>query len=370
MPFDLVWPLCAVYLLLAANGGAEILIKQVWVKQLAIICSTSLLVLLAGFRSLGVGSDDVAYASMLSDIPAMVDCDVLLCGYSYGQFNIELGFFTLLSFLHSISNQYQFMFFVIALLSVSLNVKAIRFFLPHVGAGVIVYFCHFYLNKELNAIRLGLASAILFWAATFIPIRRFGMVIFLVVCATFVHVTSLLFLGPLFVYWLRPGRYFYGVGAIAVILFASFLDVQGLFARVVEFGFIGEKIGAYLNADIYNYPLPVLSAVNLKNLIFIGMALVFWQRIERRFESFQLVFCFFYCASILRVALGDFAIVAGRGYAAISMFEYVLIPYVIFSLCGKWLGYLCTVIYAGLILYLNLTDNAGWTGDAIRFFDY
>ncbi|MGH9947495.1 MAG: EpsG family protein [Pyrinomonadaceae bacterium] len=370
MSFEFVWPIYAVFIFLTVSGGTEMLIKQGWVKQLAVFSSVIALVLLAALRSIGVGSDDVAYADMFANVPVFFGCDEFLCGYSYSQFNVELGFFTLLSMLRAFGNEPYVLFSVVALASVALNVRAIKFFSPHVGSAILVYFCHFYLNKELNAIRLGLASAILFWAVTLIPVRKTGMFILLVICAAFVHVSSLLILLPFAIYQLRPSRSVYAAVALALLAFTAFFDIQTLFSYLINFGFIGEKINLYLNADIYNFPLPLLSAVNLKNLIFVGVALAFWRQISGRYEHFELVFCFFFCATFIRIALGDFAIVAGRSYAAISMFEYVMLPFVVFSLCGKWLGYALIVLYAGLTLYLNLTDNAGWSGEAVQFFNF
>lgn len=370
MSFEFVWPIYAVFIFLTISGGTEMLIKQEWVKQLAVFSSAIALVILAALRSLGVGSDDVAYAQMFTNIPFFWGCDEFLCGYSYSQFNVELGFFTLLSMLRGFGSEPLVLFSVVALASVALNVRAIRFFSPHVGAPILVYFCHFYLNKELNAIRLGLASALLFWAATFVPVRKIGIFMLLVICAAFVHVSSLLILLPFAIYQLRPSRSVYAAVALFLLAFTALFDIQTLFSYLINFGFIGEKINLYLNADIYNYPLPLFSAVNLKNLFFVGLALIFWRKISSRYEHFELVFCFFFCATFIRIALGDFAIVAGRSYAAISMFEYVLLPFVFFSLFGKWLGYALIMLYAGLTLFLNLTDNAGWTGEAVQFFNF
>ena len=370
MSFEFVWPIYAVFIFLIISGGAEMLIKQGWVKQLAVFSSAMALVILAALRSLGVGSDDVAYAQMFTNIPFFFGCDEFLCGYSYSQFNVELGFFTLLSILRGFGSEPFVLFSVIALTSVVLNVRAIKFFSPHVGGPILVYFCHFYLNKELNAIRLGLASAILLWAATFIPVRRTGMFILLVICAAFVHVSSLLIILPFALYQLRPSRSLYSAVALFLLAFTAFFDIQTLFSYLINFGFVGEKINLYLNAEIYNHPLPLFSAVNLKNLFFVGLALSFWHRISSRYEHFELIFCFFFCATFIRIALGDFAIVAGRSYAAISMFEYVLIPFIILSLLGRWMGYALIVLYALLTLYLNLTDNAGWTGEAVQFFNF
>jgi hypothetical protein len=68
--------------------------------------------------------------------------------------------------------------------------------------------------------------------------------------------------------------------------------------------------------------------------------------------------------------MGDFAILAGRGYASISMFEYVLLPMIAVHVFGKKRGFLIVAVYALGVLYMNLSSHRGWTGGSEVFFDF
>ncbi|MDY7565985.1 EpsG family protein [Pseudomonas sp. RTC3] len=345
-------------------------LKQRLYRSIMVSACALALITLATFRSVGVGSDDAAYELMFIQIPSFFDCDTFLCNYSYSQFNIEVGFFTLLSLLSSISTSHYLLFGFISSVAILYNIRSIKYFTPHVGAATLVYFSHFYLNKELNAIRLGLASAILFWAATYAGRKRYLAMWVLVVGAICIHVSSVLFIVPFLLYSRISNRAVYAVGGLALLVFAALIDLKLLFSYATNFGFIGEKIELYLNADMYSYALPLLSVVNLKNIFIVILSLIWWKKLSEKYEHFELIFCFFYCATFLRIVLGDFAIFAGRSYAAISMFEYVLLPAVAFVIFGRWVGYLMIGIYSLLTLYLNLTTNSGWAGEAEVFFDF
>lgn len=339
---------------LFSNGRAY----KILYSGLIIVC----LVLLASFRSVGVGSDDQAYLFIFHSIPSLLECEDFLCGYTYSIYNVEFGFFWFLSLLLVFSSSQYWLFCSVAFVSVYFNLKSIRYFSPYVGASALVYFTHFFLAKEMNAIRVGLASAILFYAAYFLTQCRYFVMFFLFFIAVSFHVSSILFLIPVVVYLISPSKSVFVFAGFTILLLAWFFDLNVFIGYFTNFGFVGEKISLYLNADEYSYALPIFDVVNIKNLLIVSVSLLFWNQLLSRYEWFKVSFCFFYSATMFRILFGDFAILAGRGYSAISMFEYVLIPCLACFVFGRRVGYLVVFIYALLTLWLNLTINFGWSG--------
>ncbi|MBY0378229.1 MAG: EpsG family protein [Gammaproteobacteria bacterium] len=329
------------------------------------------LVSVASLRSVGVGSDDLAYVSIFNSVPNFIDCENFLCGYSHSAYGVEIGFFWFLSILSVFSYSQYWLFFSVAFLSVYFNLKGIRYFSPYVGASSLVYFSHFFLAKEMNAIRVGLASAVLFFSVIFLTQRRYFLMSLLFVLAVIFHVTSLIFLIPLVVYLIAPGRLIYLLAGLSIVFFVLFFDLSWLVSYLASFGpgFVGEKISLYLNSDEYNYVLPVFDVVNIRNLLIISFSLLFWNKISLRYEWFSTAFCFFYSAAMFRILFGHFAIFAGRGYSVISMFEYILIPCLACFAFGRRKGYFLILVYTLLTLWINLTFNNGWSGGAEYFDD-
>ncbi|NWC61277.1 EpsG family protein [Pseudomonas veronii] len=370
MELKFTLPLYLVYGLLVLVAAFDTLSNRKLPAMAISVLMAVPLVFLATFRAVGVGSDDAAYLEMLYQIPSVLDCKNLYCDYSYATFNIEFGFFMFLSVLAALGKNSAVLFGFSSLIAVTLNVRSIRYFSPYFALAVLVYFAHFYLAKELNAIRLGLASGLLFLAATYLDQQKYKVMTALIVAAMLVHVSSVFFIVPVGLYFVRPKRSLYLLLSVVLILISATIDFKSVLRQMAIFGFVGDKIELYLNADMYSYTLPFFDMVNIKNLLVIIAGLVCWKRMENRYQSFNLIFCIFYCAAFLRIVLGDFAILAGRGYASISMFEYVLIPMIAVHLCGRKLGFLIVAAYTFATLCLNLNSNSGWSGGSEVFFDF
>lgn len=320
------------------------------------------LVTLVAFRSAGVGSDDLAYIKIFSKVPSLLECEGVLCGYNYSKVNIEYGFYFLLSLIGMLGSDSIILFGITGLLSIYLNLKSIRYFSPYFSAGILIYFSHFFLAKELNAIRMGLATALVFYAATFFTRKMFVFFWLIMLFAVSIHVTSALALIPFLLYTISPGRQILAALSVILVAFSVVFDLSQLIVLLKYFSFLEQKIELYLNSQVYNYSIPLLNVVNVRNLIIVLLCFLFWAPLCSANKYFKIAFYFFFCATFFRILFGDFAILAGRGYAAISMFEYVLIPMLAVYFVGRWPGYLIVFIYALLTLSLNLSINTGWSG--------
>lgn len=364
------FPFFVVFLIIVAIGIDEISVLKTLDPQAKFLLLVAPLVMLAALRPVGVGSDDQAYVDIFSRVPNILDCGDPLCDYDYSDVQVEPGFFALLSILGVIGKSATLLFFTISILSITLNLRSIRYFALNSGASVLIYFSHFYLAKEMNAIRTGLATAIVFYAATKLYEKKVITFILLVLVATSIHVTALLSLLPGLIFLLAPRR-----GTLLVISAIIFVvGALNIFTANIDLGILlgplQEKLVLYSNAEEYNYSTGVLNAVNIRNMIILAVSLFFWQDLIRFNKSFLISFYFFFSATLIRILLGDFAIVAGRSYAAISMFEYILIPMIFSYFAGQRKGFVLTLIFALLTFSLNLSVNSGWTGGVKYISDF
>lgn len=331
-------------------------------KKLYFWLTLLLLVALAGFRSIGTGSDDESYIEIFSRIPKIIECRDILCGYNYSELNIEFGFFSLISIFSLFGTNHFFLFSLVAFFAIYCNLQAMRFFSPYFGASVLIYFSHLFFAKELNAIRLGLATAVAFYAVTYLYKKIYVIFLVLMLFAVSIHISVILVFIPALLWLISPRRLYIFYGAICVILINLFYNLAQVVTSFLNVGFLAEKLQQYSNAAEYNYAISLFDAVNVRNILLVALFLLFWEKFCTLNDKLRFGFYFFFCATFFRILFGDFAIIAGRGYGAISMFEIILIPSVIILLAGQRLGYFLTFIYAVITLYLNLHVNTGWSG--------
>jgi hypothetical protein len=231
----------------------------------------------------------------------------------------------------------------------------------------MTYFCHFFIVKDMNAIRIGLATAIAFYATRFLYEKRSATFLFLVVAAAFFHVSALLLLVPAMLIKLQPNRTQLVITAISVVLIAAFFHLSQLISSLVSVGFVSYKLALYSGAAMYNYSLSLFDIVNTRNLVLTAFCLYFWNDLRSFDKKFEFCFYFFLCGVLFRIIFHDFAIVAGRGYASISMFEYIIIPSVFMYLFGGRWGYVSIFAFSLLTMSLDLFVNTSWSG-GVRYF--
>ncbi len=360
-------PFVVIFALIFLFGLQEAIKSSGIIRNITVFYAFVFLVMLATVRSVGVGSDDAAYFEMFKGVPAISECENLICGYSYSSFNIEFGFFLILSILSLIGKSQYVLFGFVAASSVYLNLKVILKLSPYIAASVLVYYSHFFLAKDMNAIRLGLASSILFYSAHYLYLRKYKNLVYCVFIASFIHISSVLFLIPVVFFLFKPSRGAFVNSALFCIGLSFVLDVKFILSMFSSAGFVDEKLQLYMNASKYNYSIPLYDIVNLKNIFAVAMSLFCWESLNKKYKYFYICFCFFFTATFFRIVFGDFAIIAGRGYAVFSMFEYIILPMISVGVLGRFFGFIAVSFYSVLVLYLNLISEDGWSG-GVKYF--
>lgn len=333
----------------------------------------SILVILSAFatmRSVGVGSDDNAYIDIFSKIPSVFECNGIFCNYNYSDLNVEYGFFLLLSLFSIFGKSHFLLFGGVALPAIYLKLKSIKFYTPLFGASALIYFCHFYLAMELNAIRFGLASGVIFYAIKCFSEKKYWHFWMLYIIAISIHVSSVLMIIPIIIILFSPSRFHLSLLSVVVILLSAMFDKSKILDMFNLVDFLSEKGNLYSNAAQYNYTIPIYDPVNLKNMFISVLCLISYKGLCKRYKYFEIASIFFISASLLRILLGDFAILAGRSYAAIAMFDCIIVPMLAVYFVGRLWGFILVLIYAFLLLSLNIFVNDGWGGGVAYLYDY
>ena len=363
-------PFYVVFILLAFMIFLELTHNKRKYQNLSFFYVLTILVVFATLRSVGVGSDDKAYIDIYSQITSLFDCDSFFCEYNYSDLNVEYGFFFLLSIFSIFSKSHFLLFAGIALPAIYLKLKSIKFFTPYFGASALIYFSYLYLAMELNAIRLGLATGIIFYAIKCFSEKKYWLFWLLYLLSISIHVSSVLMIIPIILIWLSPTRIHLILLSIVVILLSVVFDKSRMLELFNLVNFLSEKGNLYSNADMYNYAIPIYDLVNLKNMFISALCLAYFKELNEKYEYFKIAFVFFISATLLRLFLGDFAIVAGRSYAVLAMFDYIIIPMLAVYFFKRVWGFVVVIIYAFLLLSLNIFINNGFSGGVKYLYDY
>jgi len=342
------------YFFIVALSGVSILFRH-RLNNLLFILALIILVIFATVRGVGVGSDDVAYMNMLESIGKSTG-NVFDIGYQYGDYNIEILFFYFLVVLSSLGTSSYLLLGSVSLISLVLNLYVFKRWSPIFIGTVAVFFTHLFLAEQMNALRLALASSILLLSMLFLYEKRYVLVGVLVAIASSIHVSALVFFLPLGLVMLKINRSIALVLLVLVIAIGAsgVLDVNSIIRLVESDGFIYNKLLLYSKADGYNFSIPLLNLVNIKNFLLLFISLFYWNSLKEKYVGFYITFVFFLSAAALRVAFGGFAIVGGRLYAALSVVECVLVAMVVCCLFGKSKGLVIMLLYAAILLSYNL----------------
>lgn len=363
-------PFYIVFTLITFVGIFELFFLSRTYKNASFILILVILSAFATMRSVGVGSDDAAYVDIFSKIPSPFECNGIFCDYNYSDLNVEYGFFLLLSLFSIFGKSHFLLFGGVALSAIYLKLKSIKFYTPFFGASALIYFCYFYLAMELNAIRFGLASGVIFYAIICFSEKKYWHFWLLYIIAISLHVSSVLMIIPIILMMFSPSRFHLLLLSLVVILISTFLDKSKMLSMFNLMDFLSEKGNLYSNADQYNYVIPLYDPVNLKNMFVSALSLIYYKGLCKRYKYFEITSIFFISASLVRILLGDFAILAGRSYAAIAMFDCIIVPMLAVYFVGRLWGFILVLIYAFLLLSLNIFVNDGWGGGVAYLYDY
>lgn len=319
------------------------------------ISITALLVFYSGFREAGVGADDITYIRAFLDAPSLLEWISGSYKYSIDDNWMEPGYSVLMSLVSVISRDYRVLFFTVAALSVSAISISFWKLSPAPFIALLVYTSHAYLLRDLTQIRFGLAVSILLLSLHFLSAKRIIATVALIILATSVHFTSILFF---FVIFLAVNSLSFWASAILLIISGAlgYLNLtRNILANLPELWFISEKIGHYTNSE-FGANLPIASASNFKNIVTIVICGILWKRLIGN-EHFRLCFSIFAFGASWRLAFADFSIIAGRGAALFTSVEPILLGMIV-STYGKsrW-ALACVVVYSFLTLSLNMVSN-------------
>ncbi len=335
-------------------GGSDKKSINKWVEYYIFIGLCILLIYFAGSRGIGTGYDDLQYRYAFSDIATKstsIDLNKIVSLFRYEPIT------TLIMYVVSIFTKDAGVFLLVyAAITITINAISYKKVSPLIILSLAVYSSHLYINKDLNQIRFGLASALFVLSVIYYSERKYFISIIIFILAFLSHQTAFAGVLVLFSGVIRK-RY-----TPLYIVLVSFV-----------FGVIGSKVllGGAINlipqsalsyeGTVYDTVLPVFSISNIKNLIFVYLYCTYLIKDDAREQKdnikYVLIFCFAVGAGV-RIFFSDFSIIGGRVGNLFLQVEPILIAMLCYSFVkNKIISVAISIFVILFYIYYNTILN-------------
>ncbi|EPM6963357.1 TPA: EpsG family protein [Vibrio alginolyticus] len=312
------------------------------------------LILFSGLRSLGVGTDDFTYYDKFLEVPSIIhwiDGDFT---YSFAKVWMEPAYIFIGAISKSISLHPTALFLPVAFLSITIASYYYKKISPYYFMSMMLFFSHTYLYRDINQMRSAIACAIglgIVWA---IYHRKKLASVVLIVVSTCFHMVGLTYLVALTFEKISHIRklHLYCLILAIVISLSGFVSI--IIGNITFLGVISTKIAGYTSTDRFVNSVGLFDVTNIKNILVFLCCYYFWNSLSNRYELFRVCFTFFTFGMLWRIAFSELGVLAARVATVFTITEVILIPMLVGIFKQKIIPTIIVVIYAFLMLYINL----------------
>lgn len=340
----MVIPLIAILVFVAVVAIFEDnLVKYKWHIY---ICVGVALVLMATFRVVGNDNDSLTYEYYF------LNYDDPLTALA-----VEFSFVLFSYFLNNFTQDVHGLFFVYALLGVTLKLVAISKTSKSLFLPLFIYLSHFFVLHDMIQMRVSVATGLFLLAINPLCEKRKRTALLLIVTAVFFHYSSLALLAAFFISN-KPltERMVWGLGLIIPVGYLAYLMGIDLITTV-PIPYIGEKIemyrqlkdmGKYSEMAIFNNPIVLIRIFMFYTL------LMFHETIYEYNKAFPLLIkidalsfvCFFFFSSL--------PVLAGRLSELFSVVDIILYTNVVYICRPQYMAKAFVFMMCSMLFYMDV----------------
>ena len=252
------------------------------------------------------------------------------------------------------------LFFIYAVLSVTIKYNAISKLTEFVFPSLLIYFSYFFILHDVTQIRAAVASAFVLMSITTIPERKkYNFFVFSFMAILF-HYSALIILPLILLSHKRIQKIYYFMIPLGFLLWSLNINISRIIS-LIDFEPIRIKYQTYLQ-------LAENENVNLHNLVFIARILFCyvllwkWEYLAEK-SMYSTILIKVYIISIFAlIVFSDIPTLAFRVSELFGIVEIILLPYILWIVKGRTLSkiilisvsfiFLCLVLlYERLILF-------------------
>lgn len=297
-------------------------------------------------------------------------------GYDYGAYvdlfymqggNNEVGFRMLIDLLQYFSSSFGLLFFVMALISISIKSYCIAKLSPYFFLSFSLYFVQDYLARDFGNIRQGVSIAFTFLSFYYYVNRRAVISFFSAIFALFFHYSAVVYL-----IWLIYDKFRLGNVSMLVCLVLGFSLGQLLDADLIRYAlkyinidYLHKKLTDYSLRLEYSSPLGVTPGLMVRVILFSSL-IYFQSAFRKKIYYYQQLKSATFFGLMLFLIFNSFEIIAVRTSLYFRIFDVItisLLLWLIRDCYQKLFLYAFVFFYAFQGLYRELERHG-------VYFDY
>ncbi|EPW6984071.1 EpsG family protein [Vibrio parahaemolyticus] len=317
------------------------------------------LIAFAGLRGVGVGADDANYLHMFHKIPNIIDWIYGDFVYTFNAVWMEPGYIVYGAIFKTISEHAIAIFLPVAFLSLSIASYSYYKLSPIFFISLLLLFSHNYLYRDINQIRSAIVCALGLVLIINLHKDRFFLSFFTVITAITFHMSAIVYFVAFVLNKIKYNKKF----ILKAVLFSIFISVTGVVSSLISnltfLGPISVKLAGYTSTEKYVNSVGLFDVTNVKNMFVFFLLYTQWDLLYRRYKTFPLLFVFFAFGTAWRIGFSELGIISARIATLFTISEVIILPMFASVFKSKFLPTVMIIIYAFIMLYINLFVKEG-----------
>lgn len=313
------------------------------------------LVIIAAFRSVNVGPDTITYVQFYNFAKNGISATP----------DFEKGYVFLQNIFASNSAPIWLFFGIIAIISLYSVMRNYRMYTTLPAFAFLYYFSRFFLNRDLNQIRSGVASSLVLFSIKYLEERKFYKFLLVILIAAQFHTAAyvMIVVYPVNVLMSRIKRGGLVYSLVLLITAVLSLKVSGILSTV--FSLLGRG-SVYISYDGYVEGAGFFNPVLMLQIVLSLIAVFFYYQDRDKVKEEQLgVLSVYVVSTVALLALNQYAVLAGRLSTVLATVEPIILIGVMKRLVPKAFVPLMMIVASFLILFVIYFN----TGQIEQFFE-
>jgi len=318
-----------------------------------------ILMLVAGFREVGIDPDSVnyEYTFLKSDNASSNMTD-----------SIEISYLWISSFINFFTNDVHFLFLFYAFLGITFKFIAFRRLSELWFTPVVVYISYYFIAHEMMQIRTAVLSGLFLLALCYQAEGRRWVAFFLILIGSFFHYSGFMLLPLLFLSsnYMSLKKRLLWVAFIPASYVVFFLGISIIMS--LDIPLVGAKLASYQGEEDTGNGVGyvnVFRPLHLFSIALLTYLMVFYDTIVKQSKYFTLLLKVFILGLCAYEILGFLPVLAQRVNMLLLIVTIPLYTYICHTFLPKWAAILIVVFVS--FVYLNyglplISTNLLWNG--------